>query len=106
MFFLILILNKAYYLKIKVGLIIESRQSLINFAAILETFCELEICNLGRNIGIPSEIRPWTIIIDKFRVSKIDSFSVANLGILSQDLGILSQDLGILSQDLGIFLGH
>ena len=35
-FLQLLALNKAYYLKIKVGLIIASRQNLLNFAAILE----------------------------------------------------------------------
>ena len=35
-FLQLLALNKAYYLKIKVGLIIVSRQNLQSFAAILE----------------------------------------------------------------------
>ena len=37
-FLQLLALNKAYYLKIKVGLITASRQNLLNFAAILELY--------------------------------------------------------------------
>ena len=59
-----LALNKAYYLKIKVGLIIASRQNLLNFAAILELLRNFQI-----SVAIPSEIRPLTIRIDKFRLS-------------------------------------
>ena len=52
-FLQLLALNKAYYLKIKVGFIIASRQNLLNFAAILELLWNFQI-----SIAIPSEIRP------------------------------------------------
>ena len=52
-FLQLLALNKAYYLKIKVGFIIASRQNLLNFAAILELLWNFQI-----STAIPSEIRP------------------------------------------------
>ena len=63
-FLQLLALNKAYYLKIRVGLIIESRQNLLNFAAILELLRNFQI-----SVAIPSEVDPKTIRIDKFRLS-------------------------------------
>ena len=46
-FLQLLTLNKAYYLKIKVGLIIVSRQNLLNFAAILELLRNFQISVVG-----------------------------------------------------------
>ena len=96
----LLILNKAYYLEIKIGLI---TRNLTKFSRSCSHFGIIFEQEEGKR-GIPL-YQTWHIV-NSITLYHFTSHSISELHIYSIYSIYSVANLGILSQDLGIFLGH